>query len=710
MTICNYNHLLIEKKARKILKNCYIYNKKKLICLSMFPYPSGKLHIGHVRNYTINDVICRYKNINGYQSKMFFGWDSFGLPAEKASILEGVSPEKWVCKNIKYMKKQIKYLGFHIDWDKEIKTSDVEFYSISQNIFSFFWKNNYIYLSKKWVNWDPVDKTVLANEQVVNGRGWRSGSKIEKRRKTMYFLKVKRIVKNIYNETKKNNYNKKVIKAQLKWIGRKKFFFIKIKINNFKLNVYFKKKKDLIVPKSLIFSYDFEKVLKIFKKKKILLKKIRYIVENNIKIIFSGIYFKTTYKRKVLFIPIFISNLNTISNIFFYNKKYFENFNYISVSKFNNKKIKKIKIKKEYLFKINDWCLSRQRKWGTPIPIAKCKNCGFFIQKIPVTFKKKEVFCKKCKIKSITEKNTLDTFFDSSWYFLKYFSNNPLRDLKKFNVIDIYIGGVEHSILHLLYVKMFFAIFNKTSISKVSNPFKLLIINGMVLSKTIVNGKLKYRKMSKSKNNGVDPVRIIKKFGCDSLRMYILFSSKIEDDIKWSENRINGCVRFLNKVWNFYFKNYYFKNLIIKENKFKEIENKIYYCYDKFKFNVLISNIMKYFNLIRRYLLKFKVFINEKYKNLIIYLFPICPHFSSVIWQLSGYEKKYGKITKNNVFCNYFTNKKKNIIIQLNGKKIKIEKFNKKIDYYKKKYKKKYKNKLIKRILFIKNILNFITE
>ncbi|MGX7576935.1 class I tRNA ligase family protein [Candidatus Vidania fulgoroideorum] len=622
-----FNLKYIEKYGKKIQK----YNIKKIInsdrknyrCISMFPYPSGTLHIGHFRNYVINDVICRYKIIKGYKSFFYIGWDAFGLPAEKASIENNIIPNKWIKSNIKKMKKQIKKMNLFIH-NYTINTSKYSFYKYSQKFFSIFLKKKYIYKKKGLVNWDDKDKTVLADEQVINGRGWRSKSKISKKNITMYFINVKKIKYTLYKEINNSNLPKKTLNSQINWIGKENYYYIKIK----KKKVFFKNKLFFFISKVIFFP---------LKKK------------NNNKFLI-----RYTNKKEKIYIEYkdcerihFCEDIEYLKKNKKINKKFI---------RYNKKKLiffikKNFLIKKKKIFKIKDWSISRQRYWGTPIPTINCKNCGTFICKKPkklpknlkikkinpiYKFKKYYINCKKCKNLCNREFDTLDTFFDSSWYFLNYFSKNPIISQKK---LDTYIGGSEHSILHLLYVKIFFTILKKLKITKFSNPFKKIIVHGMVLNKTIKKKKTFYEKMSKSKKNGVDPTKIINIYGSDSLRMYILFMGKIQDDIKWDEKKIIGCYRFLKKIWFFYTK--------ININKFNKKNNysikKILFFYKKKKFNNIVSELMILFK-------KIKQFNSLKIlKNFLIFLNPIAPMLSNIIWVICGFEKIFGFIYNNSL-------------------------------------------------------------
>ncbi|WDR79476.1 class I tRNA ligase family protein [Candidatus Vidania fulgoroideae] len=490
-----FNHKIIEKK---ILKNSI--KKQDKFCISMIPYPSGKLHLGHIRNYTINDIICRRLNI-----KMFMGWDSFGLPAENFSIQKKMKTKNCVKNNIKNMKKVMFKMGFDINWNKEFKTSSKKYYKYTQFFFLKFFKNGYIYKKKTLLYWDPLDKTVLSREQIINGRGWRSGKKVIRKLVSSYFIKLKKkLINSILKDIKKSKWPKNIKDKQIKWIGKlsgDKF--------RYKNDVFFFKKKNF---NSINISFNNINFIEKFKKKNYISKFFKKKIEEfNIKK--KKLYFIGFKKIRNKNIPIFIYNKLKYNE--YYHTAKINPFLKIEFIKRFKKKTKLYKIKekskKTSTYKILDWNISRQRYWGTPIPIIKCKKCGlvinkklpFKIKKITDYNKKKIIKCTNCKKKSIKEKNTLDTFFDSSWYFL-FFSSRIFfikKKIKKIDSkkIDIYIGGEEHSILHLLYSRIFLKLLKNIKLLNYSEPFKKLIIQGLILNKTFYIKKKKKKKMEKRK-------------------------------------------------------------------------------------------------------------------------------------------------------------------------------------------------------------------
>ncbi|MGX7589496.1 class I tRNA ligase family protein [Candidatus Vidania fulgoroideorum] len=652
--INNYNKEIIEKNGRKILKKyenkILNSNRKEYLCISMFPYPSGKLHLGHFRNYTLNDFICRYKIIKKKKSFIYFGWDSFGLPAENAAIKKKIIPKKWVKKNILYMKKQLKKMSLFVIWEKEINTSNKSYYLNNQKIFINFLYKKFIYRKKEWVNWDPKDKTVLADEQVIKGRGWRSNEIIIKKKIFMYFIKIKKIINLLYTKTFKLKWPLKVINSQKRWINKKKYYCFILYIKKQKIKVYSLNIFDFLNTNIILIPFYFEKINFFLKKKSI---------KNNLKNFLKKKSFNT--KIKAFF---YINNKKIFYKIYFFkyciNKFYFPKNNFFYKKKINRKFIKKNLLNSiKYIFHLKDWSISRQRKWGTKIPLFYCFGC-----KILKT--KKICVCKKYMKK---EKDTLDTFFDSSWYFLKYFYKNPFKEKNINKKIDLYIGGIEHSVLHLLYVRIFFIYLNKLKITKFKNPFKKLLIHGLILNKSFFlkkkskylkisklkskSVKIKIEKMSKSKKNGVNPLKLIKKYGSDTLRMFIFFLNEPKKNIIWEEKKIKGCYRFINKIWIF-FVNINYKNLknFCKKNFFKIYYKKIFSSYKKKKTNNIVSSLMIFFNEIKKNFENNFLNINfsKAIRDFLIFLHPICPLVTSVIWETTGINKKFGNIYNNNPF------------------------------------------------------------
>ncbi len=823
MKIKKYNHKKIEKKIQKywiknkIFKSKINNKKKKYYCLCMIPYPSGKLHMGHIRNYTIGDIISRYKRLNNKNVLNPIGWDSFGLPAENAAINSNLSPNEWTKKNIKYMKKQLKLIGISYDWKKEINTCKSNFYKWEQWLFIKLFNKKMIYKKKKIVNWCSKDKTVLANEQVIKEKCWRCNNKIKYKYISQWFIKITKYSNFLIKNLKKlKKWPKKVINMQKNWIGKYNGFKIKFFIKKINKYIYiFTHKIELITSTTYICLSIKNKLIKKIKKLKKIYKK--YIKKNNKKkkyyILKTNLYTKNPITKKK--IPIIITNFTeklynskqiilTPSNIksqYKFAKKFklkiikiIKNKKLINSGIINNIKIKKIKkkiikilkkkIKKHTIFKLKDWTISRQRYWGVPIPIIKKNNIYYPNKKLPVKLpknikinkkninplikNKKWKYIKKNNIKIKKETDTIDTFLSSSWYHTRIISPNYNKNIiekKKSDYwlpIDLYIGGIEHATMHLIYLRFINKFLYKLKLIKYKEPVKRLICQGMILSKTFFykknkqkkwinikniikkkkNNKIIYihkykkinikyggiKKMSKSKNNGIEPNKIIKKYGSDTLRLFIIFSAPIEKNLIWNDKNIKGCYRFLNKIWNLSI-NFINKKIsnINKKNNYNLLKknlNKTIYNVTKniklYKLNISISNIMKFLKKLKN----FNFLKNKKnfklYKKcickIIILLYPFTPHISFYLYKKIKNKKidfinwpKYTKKINNN--------KNIKLIIQINGKKkyiLNIKKNTNKKNIIKKIYniniiKKYILNKKIKKIFYIKNkLINFI--
>ncbi len=786
-----YNHKDVEKEIQKIYndENIFFNNielyEKKFYCLSMFPYPSGKLHIGHIRNYTIGDIISRYKIMKGYNVLHPIGWDSFGIPAENSARNTNTTPNEWTNKNINQMKNQLKNLGLSFNWNKEIITSSPDYYKWEQKFFIHLYKSNIAYRKKSIVNWDPIDKTVLANEQVINGRGWRSNALIEKKELYQWFLRITNYADELLSFLKElNNWPKKVINMQKNWIGKSKGFEVKFKIKNCNLylNVFTTRldtifgvtflgisEHNIIIKKNLV-NREF---IDNFIKKKLISKK------NNKEGVFTGLYAINPVNKNE--IPIWIINYicddnyrSAIMGVPSHDKrdwdfsiKYNISYNIVIKETINlphcnkgtlinssnydglsseeaslhiYKKFKKNKIiiRKNY-YKMKDWCISRQRYWGVPIPIIYCSHCGIIaedVNKIPVvlptnikynenfSLSKLENFCiTKCYVcnnDAIRETDTFDTFFESSWYYAKYICKDDdtliSKKLDNWLPVDQYIGGIEHANLHLLYSRFFHKLMRDNGLLSSNEPFIKLLTQGMILK----NGT----KMSKSKGNVVDQDEFIEKYGADTLRIFIIFCAPPEQNIEWSDKGIIGCKKFLNRLWNISIEccdSKDFDSNYIVDNLYNDILNlhnltidKINFILeDKQSFNIIISSLMELLNYV--YKLNYKKndhIIKKIIENIIKMLYPIAPHITHYLWKyifkketIICYERWPEKINnniklvkKNNIQININNRFKKCIDVDFDMKeedvlKIVREQYN-------------YINKLeIKKIVFIKNKL-----
>jgi leucyl-tRNA synthetase len=789
----NYNPLPVEEKWKNFFAKNQIFktnkNKnKKYYCLEMFPYPSGNIHMGHVRNYTLGDVIANFKRLNNYNVLHPMGWDAFGLPAENAAIQNNLHPADWTLKNISTMKIQLQRLGLSIDWDKEISTCDPSYYKHQQILFSLLFKKEIAYKKKSYVNWDPVDNTVLANEQVIDGRGWRSGAIIEKKELNQWFLNITKYSDQLLKSLDDlKGWPEKVRLMQKNWIGKSigcEIDFIS-DFKNTKIKI-FTTRPDTIFGASFIAiapdhpfteSFKNEKIFQDFKE--LALKNIgtESSLSKNEKLGFKTQFFVVhPFLNKK--IPIYVANFILMdygtgaifgcpahdqrdlefakkynleiipvvspdkSKSIVINDQAYSDDGYIINSDFLNdlsvedakeKVIKKIEEKKignsKIIYRLKDWGISRQRYWGCPIPIMYREDGKVILvpdKDLPIELPKdidfskpgnplenhptwKYTKCPETGMKAIRETDTLDTFVDSSWYFLRFCS--PKEKARPFNIdeanywmpVDQYIGGVEHAILHLLYSRFFTLALQDEFKLKVSEPFENLFTQGMVCHPTFKTEKGKWvfpkeviekngsyfldnkekifkgdsQAMSKSKKNIVDPDDIIKIYGADAVRWFILSDSPPDRDIQWSDNGIQGAFKYIQKIWRVCEKIKIYKkekeetdnNFLIKINiLIKEISE----CIEKFHINVAVAKLYIYLNNLNEEI--DKKTLNEEeiinaYKKYLIIISAFIPYIANECWE---------KITKQNNLSSQEWPKIENtlikkdnfdVVIQINGKK-----------------------------------------
>tara|TARA_Y100001970_G_scaffold137311_1_gene168994 strand:- start:5342 stop:7858 length:2517 start_codon:yes stop_codon:yes gene_type:complete len=660
------NFQVIEKKWQKKFETSKLHNKggEKFYCLEMFPYPSGKIHMGHVRNYTIGDVIARFKFMKGFDVLHPMGWDSFGLPAENAARLNDLNPKKWTEQNIQTMKKQLKMLGLSIDWDLEISTCDVDYYKHQQEMFIDFFNAGLVSRKETYVNWDPVEKTVLANEQVINGKGWRSNAVVERKKLSQWFFNITKYSKELLKDLESlPGWPQKVKLMQKNWIGESigcELDF-KIKNENSKIRIFTTRPDTIFGASFIAISVDHE-ICKKFKdesKFKDFMNQCSKIgtteealanaekigfntklfaehpfIENKTLPIYVANFVLMDYGNGAIFgcpahdqrdfdfakkyeLPIIkvvsdneVSSQDELKEAFTGSGKMINSkfLNGLSVSEAKDKIIEKIvsnKIgEKKTLFRLKDWGISRQRYWGCPIPMIYLED-GSVVpvdkSELPIKLPEdvdlassgnplknhpswKKTVHKKTGKPALRETDTLDTFVDSSWYFIRFCSPNSKKpyDVKNTNhwmPVDQYIGGIEHAILHLLYSRFFMkAIKHCDKDIKCSEPFKNLFTQGMVCHETYkdsdgnwlypeeiekINEKKAVNKlkkteviigasesMSKSKKNTIDPETMIKHYGADAVRWFILSDSPPEKDIQWSDTGVYSASKFLQKIWN----------------------------------------------------------------------------------------------------------------------------------------------------------------
>ena len=841
-----YNIKNVEKKWQEIWSknktNAAVIDKskKKFYCLEMFPYPSGKIHMGHVRNYTIGDVLARYKKLRGFNVLHPMGWDSFGLPAENAARENNLHPKDWTNKNINNMKKQLQLLGLSLDWDREISTCDPKYYKHQQEFFIELYKKDLVYKKDTYVNWDPIENTVLANEQVISGRGWRSGAVVERKKLSQWFFNIKKFSQDLLDELEKlNDWPEKVKVMQKNWIGKSYGCEINFQIDkedsSMKIKV-FTTRPDTIFGASFIAlsidhpiakRFDDRKDFQSFKSECSKTGTTEEALANAEKIGFNTelytqhpfdiktklpIYianfvlmdygtgavfgcpahdqrdldFANKYKLKVLPVvkpknfnasKLVIKNKAFTEDGILFNSSFLDN---LTVEEAKKKIIKVITEKKigdkKITFRLKDWGISRQRYWGCPIPIVyNAEGEASLVDRkdLPILLPddidlnvkgnplEKHSSWKFTKFSSgedgIRETDTLDTFVDSSWYFLRFCSPDyekygyEMDEIKYWMPVDQYIGGVEHAILHLLYSRFFMRAlaFNNKDFN-FTEPFKSLFTQGMVCHETYKNENNEWlypdeleknskgnfvtkegnekvivgpsESMSKSKKNTIDPEEMINMYGADSIRWFMLSDSPPERDVQWSQEGVSASYKFIQKIWKL-------NNEILskKDSRSKSFDvilqksvNKIIYNVtknlDNFQYNVVIANIHEIYNLFSKHIIDNQTSneaLRNEWEKIIMLLIPIAPHLGSELCEKinkSFYWPEYNsKLLKeeNCTIVIQIDGRKRGIIeMPLNSKEVLIIEKSKEIDNV-------YKNikniKIVKNIYIKNKLLNFIT-
>ena len=698
-----YNPKKVERKVQEFWEKNKSFeveidkDKEKFYCLSMFPYPSGELHMGHVRNYTIGDVISRYQRMMGKNVLQPMGWDAFGLPAENAAIENNVSPKDWTDSNIKNMKKQLKSLGFSYDWRREFKTCDEDYYKWEQWLFCELYKRGLVIREEAEVNWDPVDKTVLANEQVIDGKGWRSGAEVVKKTINQWSLKIEDYAEELLSELDNlHGWPDQVRQMQRNWIGKSEGMEFSFETSTSDLIKVFTTRPDTIMGVTFIaLSINHPITKKLIKTNKELEDWILENSKGSTSEISSSLADKRGFKLEATAfhpitnekIDIWVGNyvlqygFGALMGVpahdqrdYDFAKKY--NIEIKQVVEDPDEKVdiskeafvkKGVIINSDFLnglaseeasnqlkqygskstnFRLRNWGVSRQRSWGAPIPMMINKNNPNdvlpFSDLNEISSTKEEISIDdKVYIK---DKDTFDTFVESSWYFARFASyksyDKILDDEADYWLpVDQYIGGIEHAILHLLYSRFFCKAMNDLDLLEIREPFTNLLCQGMVLK----DGS----KMSKSKGNVINPKELIKEFGSDAVRMFSMFAAPPSQSLEWSNEGLKGSFKFLNKLWNLTF--------LIKEQEildakdeeiFEELNVKLNQTVKKVtddferrqSFNTAISSVMELINFIPEKFLETKV-TKEKNKILrnvinksLLMLYPISPHICHELW------------------------------------------------------------------------------
>ena len=792
-----YNFKIVEQKWQKFWDDNKSFstkldkNKKKFYCLEMFPYPSGKIHMGHVRNYTIGDVLARFKSLQGFNVLHPMGWDSFGMPAENAARQNNLDPKTWTESNIETMKSQLRKLGLSIDWDREISTCSSNYYKHQQEFFLELYDKGLVYRKEKYVNWDPVDQTVLANEQVIDGKGWRSGANVERKKLNQWFFSISKFSEELLVGLESlNNWPNKVKVMQKNWIGKSFGCEVDFKIESNKpienircyttrpdtlfgfsflalsvdhpLAKYYKNdekfqdfKKDcsktgtteesIAVAEKLGFKTDMTAINPLDNSIRVPVYFANFVLmDYGLGAVFGcpahdqrDLDFAKKYNLKIT--PVVKPSKNEDFRI--KDEAYTES-GFIFNSKFLNglkapeeSIIKTIEYleknslgKKKTNYRLKDWGISRQRYWGCPIPIAYDENnqpIKIPRDMLPVELPKIEKLENKGNPLDTEEKwkyfildgkkyrretDTLDTFVDSSWYFLRFCSSGnsdygfTQEEVDYWMPVDQYIGGVEHAILHLLYSRFFMhALSYQNEKFKIKEPFNGLFTQGMVCHETYKDqnnnwlnpdevfsddGKKFFNKndtsepvivgpiesMSKSKKNTIDPENIIKSYGADAVRLFILSDSPPEKDVQWSEQGMLASFKFIQKLWLLHSK------ILAKINSKEKIDNeenlskftnqlihKITQNLEKFHYNVIVANLHEMYNFLIKEIDKpiDSKILKENYKKILITMMPFIPHLANECMEnITNDPATWPQIIEDQLIKENI-----NFVIQINGKK-----------------------------------------
>ena len=795
-----------DNKVFKSLNN--VEGKDTYYVLEMFAYPSGKLHAGHLRNYTIGDAIARYKKMKGFNVIHPFGWDSFGLPAENAAIDNGASPALWTAQNIENMKRQLKLMGLSYDWDREIATYKKEYYKFNQKFFIDMYKKGLVYKKKSYVNWCPDCHTVLANEQVEDGKCWRHGkTDVIQKELSQWYFKITDYAEELLkgHEELKGHWPEQVLAMQKNWIGKSEGSQVNFTLiydgKEIEIPVFTTRVDTIYGVTYICLAPEHDLVSSVILKEKPELKNEVDAMINEDKIsreaqdkekngIFTGFYVKNPINSEM--IPLYIANYVLMDygtgavmavpahddRDFKFAKKY--NLEAKAVIKAKNpefefdgskaylgkgtlinsgefdglfnvdskseiiKKLESIgKGKATVNYRLHDWLISRQRYWGTPIPVIYGEDGNMYLdENLPVelptdvsfdtggnpletsqTFK--EVILPN-GVKGIRETDTMDTFVDSSWYYLRYLNPNDedtpfdKNDATKNTPVDQYIGGIEHAVMHLLYARFFHKVFRDLGYLDTNEPFKNLLTQGMVLDYSYYsNNERRYlfrdevemkdgnpvskktgeilvsklEKMSKSKNNGLDPESIIKEYGADATRLFSLFAAPPEKELEWNMNGVIGAYRFINRVYllvqenNEILKKDYSETIVENRNKYDEsLQRKTHLTIkkvtesmeDNFHFNTAIAAIMELLNELTGFKQNVldinkkssesdKIF-KESMEAIILMISPFSPHVAEELWREIGKEEyifnaNWPKFVEKLTISNEVT-----IAVQVNGK------------------------------------------
>jgi leucyl-tRNA synthetase len=769
-----YNPQKVEDKWQRIWEDGKKFKatedkgRKKYYLLEMFPYPSGRIHMGHVRNYSIGDVLARFKRMRGFNVLHPMGWDAFGMPAENAAIQNKSHPAKWTYENIAYMRGQLKKMGLSYDWDREIATCDVDYYKWEQLVFLQMFKEGLAYKKTSFVNWCPKCETVLANEQVEDGCCWRCDSGVEQKELDQWFFRITKYAEELLDHTDKlPGWPERVLTMQRNWIGKSHGCEIDFPVEgrNSAIKVFTTRQDTLygatfmsLAPEhplamELATDENREKVGEFIEKVKRTDKQTRTAEDFEKEGVFTGSYCinPVTGSRMPVFLANFVlTDYGTGAVMavpthdqrdFEFSRKYDlplqvvikpegENLDpatmkeaftdegiMVNSGQFDGLKSGEAKEKiAEFLekkgigaktvnFRLRDWGISRQRYWGNPIPIIYCEVCGVVPvpdEDLPVVLPKDAIFsgeggnplakiqsfvnvpCPLCGMMARRETDTMDTFVESSWYFLRYccpdYVAGPLckTETEYWMPVDQYIGGIEHAVLHLLYARFFTKVLRDLGYVDIDEPFANLLTQGMVIK----DGA----KMSKSKGNVVDPNALIDTYGADTARLFSLFAAPPEKDLDWSDQGVDGSFRFLNRIWKLVYESAPFimdagpvnRDSLTEDGKklrravHKTIRKVTEDIEERFHFNTAIAAVMELVNSINAFEPKNHPsnapVLNEAVESVILLLAPFVPHVSEELWESLG----HGEGTEANGWPAYdpaaAVEDELLIVVQVNGK------------------------------------------
>tara|TARA_B100000809_G_scaffold46917_4_gene41462 strand:+ start:10931 stop:13387 length:2457 start_codon:yes stop_codon:yes gene_type:complete len=734
-----YNPREIEAEAQKFWEEEKVFEvsedpeKEKFYCLCMFPYPSGRLHMGHVRNYTIGDVISRYQRMQGKNVLQPMGWDAFGLPAEGAAIKNNMAPAQWTRENIQYMKHQLKLLGFGYDWTRELATCDPSYYRWEQWMFTRLYEKGLAYRDKAIVNWDPVENTVLANEQVIDGKGWRSGATIERRELPQWFLRITNYCEELLSGLDDVEWPEQVKVMQRNWIGRSEGFEIDFRLSESEeiITAYTTRPDTLFGATYMALAPEHPLVQATAKNNT---KVSKFLEETKS----QSVSEEALEKMDKIGVPLGITVINPINGEsipvwaanfvlmtygtgsimsvpahdqrdFDFAKKYDLNIKPVIVPKkgseehdfaasaftdqgelinseeFNDLDSNEAKTtigdrlvssglaKKVINYRLRDWLISRQRYWGTPIPVLTNRKDEIITEKdenLPVILPEDVQFdgvqspIKSMKeffevtvdneVTHIRETDTFDTFMESSWYYARFCSSDSQEKMlderaKYWLPVDLYIGGIEHAILHLLYARFYHRLLRDEGLVDGDEPFKRLLTQGMVLN----NGA----KMSKSMGNTVDPEEMINNYGADTVRLFMMFTAPPEQSLEWSDKAINGSFRFLKRLWTLVQSrrddllnaeeinpqdHFNEKQAILRRKTHQTIAKVSDDIGRRYTFNTAIAAVMELVNDLNVFQIEDEIdqkVAKEAITSVLLLLSPIVPHICNRLWLDLGFER-----------------------------------------------------------------------